>query len=149
MTFKDCKTRWFHVTVHVFLLVIWFRETDKQHICVNMQLKKWFTQLKLKEQILIRRWKRLYANTFLCTGTAFSGQGTAFGTVTKSPRRLQKTFPVPVIVFHKRLACLNDHCFKMASHDRLKSIQYTQKNAILNYLQPQNISCKGKSDVNF
>ena len=34
------------------------RETDKQHICINTQLKKWFPQLKVKER------KRLYVNKF-------------------------------------------------------------------------------------
>ena len=54
-----------------------FRETDKQHIWVSTQLKKQFTQLKLKEQVLIviRRRKSRYANKFSCIGTAFSGPG--------------------------------------------------------------------------
>jgi len=51
------------------------RETDKQRICVNMQLKKTFTQLKLKERVLIRRQKR-------CMQIIFSGPGATFLTVT-------------------------------------------------------------------
>ena len=42
------------------------RETDKQRICINMQLKKIFTQLKWKEWVL--KQKSLYANKFTCAG---------------------------------------------------------------------------------
>ena len=59
------------------------RETDKQLIWVNTQLKNPFTPLKLL--IRNRRWKSLYANKFSCTGTTFSGLDTAFITVTESP----------------------------------------------------------------
>jgi len=57
-----------------------FREADKQRICVNTQLKKRFMQLKLKERVLIRRRKSLYAHTLLCTDTAFSGPRAALVT---------------------------------------------------------------------
>ena len=59
---------------------------------------------------------------------------------------LAKTFTVPVIGFNKRLACLNDHCLKMASYGWLKGTvsKYTQKNAILNYFQQQNTISEAK-----
>jgi len=36
-------------------IILNIRETDKQHICVKTQLKKTFSQLKLKRRVLIRR----------------------------------------------------------------------------------------------
>ena len=59
---------------------------------------------------------------------------------------LEKTFTVPLILFNKHLACLNDHCLKMASRGRWKGTvsKYTQKNAILNYFHPKNTTSEAK-----
>ena len=50
-------------------------------LCKYAIKKTTFTQLKLKGRVLISRRKSLYTNKFSCSGTAFSGLGSAFVTV--------------------------------------------------------------------
>ena len=131
-----CKMGNFHLClilrkfVHTCILLVFelFWETDKQRICVNTQLKKWFMQLEFKERYS-------YADGKICTQTNFRVRYRGFWA-----RRhicnchyiavsVAKTFTLPIKLFNKRLACLNDHCLKMVSCGRWKGTvsKYTEK----------------------
>ena len=96
--------------IKLLILQIYYRETDKQHICVTMQLKNRFTQFNLKDRVLLRRRKSVSKQIFVYGYCTFWARRCI--SVTTSPRRMKKPFTVPVILFNKRQACLNDHCLK-------------------------------------
>ena len=84
------------VQVHVHLPIAYFRETDKQRICVNTQLINLFTQLKLKERVLVYGYWIFWTMRHICNCHYIA-------------EALEKTFTVTVILFNKCLACLNDN----------------------------------------
>ena len=102
-------------------------------------------QLKFKERYS-------YADGKICTQTNFRVRYRGFWA-----RRhicnchyiavsIAKTFTLPIKLFNKRLACLNDHCLKMVSCGGWKGTvsKYTEKNC---YFQPQNTTSEAKEIV--
>ena len=89
-----------------------YRETDKQRIFVNTQLKNPIYPIKIERtgtdtQIFVYGYCIIWAGHRICNCHLIT-------------EALANTFTIPVIVFNKHLACFNDHCLKIMSRGRWK-----------------------------